>query len=165
MAEKIVGIPLIPELPPPVAFHYLVVFYGVALGPVSLPAPNPIDLRFQQVSGMSATFPGEKSVNFGSRKVQLPERPTFSNLVLERGYLLPKSPLRDQIENTFESMKFQPWTVHVLLLGPDSLPLTSWLFHNAFPVTWTIGNLNANNSEVLIETLEISYSHFKTTFI
>jgi phage tail-like protein len=34
-----------------------------------------------------------------------------------------------------------------------------WSFHNAWPVKWSIGGLNAQKNEIAMETLEFVYSY------
>ncbi|MBL9129087.1 MAG: phage tail protein, partial [Verrucomicrobiales bacterium] len=43
------------------------------------------------------------------------------------------------------------------LLDETHEPLATWQFANAWPVKWTLGNLNATDNSVLVETLELAY--------
>ena len=137
------------------AYNFLVSFLGVG----KLGFPNLLDIRFQRVSGieMSGTMNNEI---IGGKKVRLPEFPTHGTLTLERGYVLG-SPLRLEIEAGFEKLEFQPHNVMVILLDNAGLPMASWLFQKAVPVRWAMGELNASQSGVFIETIELSYTRFQ----
>ena len=142
---------------PPVAFHFLVVFYGIGGASV----PNSFDIRFQKVTGIELSITNMDSKRIGGRQVRLPNFPEYTNLTLERGYIIGNSPLRKELELTFESLEFCPRNVHVILLDTQSLPIASWLFFDAFPVKWALSDLDASQSNVLIETMELSYSRFQ----
>ncbi|EAY31809.1 phage tail protein [Microscilla marina] len=137
------------------AFNFLVSFLGVG----SITAPNPLDIRFQRVSGigLNGTMNSER---IGGRQVRLPEFPTHENLTLERGYVVG-SPLRLEIEAKFADLEFQPRNVLVVLFDTKGSPMVSWLFYNAVPTRWAMGELNASQSGVFIETIELSYTRFQ----
>lgn len=143
---------------PPISFHFLVIFYGILGGT----APNALDIRFQKVTGIELSITNMENRRMVGKQVRLPNFPEFTNLVLERGYVVGASPLRKELEFTFESLEFCPRNVHVFLLDAQSLPVASWLFFDAFPVRWALSDLDANQSGVLIETMELSYSRFQS---
>lgn len=62
-------------------------------------------------------------------------------------------------------MKFTPSNVLVMLLNEKSIPLSSWLFKRAYPVKWTVSDLDANANAVVIDTLELAYARFQTMSI
>lgn len=154
----------IPELTltenPPVGFHFMVVFF---MGGV---LPNPLDIRFQKVSGISAEIETTDIREGGENILQhkLPVHVTYNNLVLERGMVIG-SLLNAEFNIAMSSMKFTPGNVLVMLLNENSIPLCSWLFQRAYPVKWTTSDLDANVNSVVIDTMELAYTRFQKVSI
>jgi len=57
--------------------------------------------------------------------------------------------------------KFAPSNVLVTLFDESSIPVSAWLFIKAFPVKWATSDLDATSKNVLIDTLELSYSRMQ----
>ena len=124
--------------------------------------PNPIDIRFQRVSGLSATIE-TTTVNEGGQNLyahRLPRRVGYQNLVLERGFVIG-SPLNIEFNVAMTLFKFAPSNVLVTLLSADAVPLAAWLFLKAFPVRWATADLNGREDQVLIDTLELCYTRMQ----
>jgi phage tail-like protein len=121
-----------------------------------------IDTRFQKVSGLGASVQlrtyNEGGLNLYAHR--LPEPITYENLVLERGRVV-KSALGKVFADTFASFTFKPFTVIVTLYDDAKLPRTGWMFQNAYPVRWRLSDLDANQSAVAIETLELAYTNMQ----
>jgi phage tail-like protein len=135
---------------PPPAFHFRVEFL--------LDGASDEDTRFQEVSGLGAELQTEELVEGGENRFahQFPTGARHGNLVLKRG-LLTSSGVVGWIRDAIENMDFTPVDVVVTLLSENHDPLAGWSFTNAYPVKWTIGNLNATDNNVLVETLELAY--------
>ena len=121
--------------------------------------PNPIDIRFQRVSGLSATIE-TTTVNEGGQNLhahRLPRKIGYRNLVLERGFMTG-SPLNLEFNTAMTTFKFAPCNVMITLLGADAAPLAAWMFLKAFPVRWETADLSAGEDQVLIDTLELCYA-------
>lgn len=123
--------------------------------------PNPLDIRFQRVSGLSMTVDTEPLREGGQNLYtqQLPTGVSHGNLVLERGFVVG-SPLVAEFEATMSGFKFAPGNVLVSLLGEDKAPRAAWLFLRAFPVKWSTADLNAEPA-VLIDTMELAYGRMQ----
>lgn len=146
------SIPLPSELDNPLLGFRFGVFF---LGPIR--TAHPLDFRFQSVSGLGVRLElgGAKS-----GKNELPESVKYDNLSLKRG--LPVfSTLRTEVQKSFSEFKFSPRNVLVSILDENALPLSSWVFSEAFPVKWSLSELNAESSSVIIEELELKYKSFK----
>ena len=155
---------VIPELSltqnPPVSFHFMVSFL---MGGVT---PNPLDIRFQKVSGISAEIE-TTPITEGGENIYLqtlPNRVKHGNLILERGLVIG-SPLNIEFNTAMSSMRFSPSNVLVILLNENSVPLASWLFIRAYPVKWALSDLDANQNAVAITTMELAYARFQTVEI
>ena len=147
--------------PDPPLNHRFGVFFFAGGG-----VPNPIDTRFQKVSGLSASFQTD-SITEGGQNLyshRLPTRAAYNNLVLERG-LVVGSPLSMEFNTAFSLFRFAPSNVMVTLLGSQNEPLAAWMFIKAYPVGWALGTLDASSPAVAINTLELAYSRFQTILV
>ena len=124
--------------------------------------PNPVDIRFQKVSGLSAEVATEDVVEGGQNLYtqRLPQRINYTNLILERGMVVG-SPLNIEFNTTLSLFKFAPSNVMVTLFSEDSIPLGAWLFIKAFPVKWSTSELNAEDEGLVIDTMELAYSRMQ----
>lgn len=122
--------------------------------------PNPLDIRFQRVSGLAATVE-TTTVHEGGQNLyshRLPRRVGYSNLILERGFVIG-SPLNLEFNAAMALFQFAPSNVMVSVLDATAMPLAAWLFIRAYPVRWATADLSATEDRVLIDTLELSYQH------
>ena len=94
--------------------------------------PNPLDIRFQKVSGLSVEIDTEPLVEGGNNTgtLALPKGVKHGNLVLERGMVIG-SQLNLEFNATMSLFKFATSNVLVTLLGGDKLPRAAWLFIKA----------------------------------
>jgi phage tail-like protein len=121
--------------------------------------PNPIDIRFQRVSGLAATIE-TTTVKEGGQNLhahRFPRQVGYRNLVLERGFM-SGSPLNLEFNAAMTTFKFASCNVMITLLGSDAAPLAAWMFLKAFPVRWETADLSAGEDQVLIDTLELCYA-------
>jgi len=140
---------------PPLGFHFLVVFNFDPL--------LPEDFRFKEVSGLSVSSSPEKITEGGENRFKhsLPTRPEYSNLVLKRGMFVG-SGIIDWCQNAIENFEYDPVDIYVSLLNPKHVAIANWQIVNAYPVKWSISNLNAEENSLVIETIELTYRYFKT---
>jgi phage tail-like protein len=125
--------------------------------------PNPLDIRFQRVSGLSTRVETEPMNNGGKNLItkRLPKRLAYDNLVLERGFVVG-SPLNLQLNDVMNEFKFFRSDVLVTLFNEDAVPISAWMFKEAFPVRWATADLNAQEDRILIDTLELSFTRMLT---
>lgn len=146
-----------------VGFHFAVHFSAGDRGSA--------DIRFQSVTGLDSSMDIETIKEGGENRFEhvIPTRRKFGPLVLKRGLMGPtSSPVANWLKRTFEGEPFDLVTgkedfqvidtVIIDLLGEDHQPLMSWTVTNVWPRSWKIAELNAERSEVLIETLELNYN-------
>jgi phage tail-like protein len=140
----------------PLGFRFSVVFFVLGV------LPNPLDIRFQKVRGLSAQI-DTKAMPEGGQNLYTQKLPTgisYGNLTLERGMVLG-SPLALEINVALSLFRFAPSNVLVTLLNDSSIPVTSWFFFKAYPVKWTTADLDATGKGVLIETIELAYARMQ----
>lgn len=124
--------------------------------------PNPMDIRFQKVSGLSAEVKTQGLVEGGQNLYthRLPTRVDYNNLILERGMVIG-SLLNLEFNEVLSLFKFRPSNVMVTLFGDDMKPLAAWLFLKAFPVKWSTTKLDAEDEGLVIDTMELAYSRMQ----
>jgi phage tail-like protein len=124
--------------------------------------PNPLDVRFQRVSGLSARVDTQTLAEGGQNLYthKLPTRIGYDNLTLERGFVVG-SLLNVEFNATMSLFKFAPSNVMVTLLDETGIPLAAWMFIKAYPVRWATADLNASDERVLIDTLELAYTRMQ----
>lgn len=140
---------------PPAGFHFSVV--------VEMFPQTPQDIRFQSVTGLSATIQPETVAEGGENgfKHQFPTAPQFDKLVLKRG-LFNGSLIAKWCKDAIEDFKFEPHNVLVTLLNNLHVPVAAWHVFNAYPVKVSISEFNAEQNTLVIETLELAYQYYKT---
>jgi phage tail-like protein len=96
---------------------------------------------------------------------QLPLPARAEPLVLKRGLKI-SSPLIEWCRKAIEEFSFSPKNLHIFLLDVEGStqgtpkPLMAWHLINAYPTKWEIAGLNAENSGLAIETIQINYNYF-----
>lgn len=137
---------------PPVGFHFRVEF-------LSLGSDN--DTRFQTVAGLSVDYDTETFKEGGENRFEhkLPVRTKYPDLSLKRGMLTDSAVITWCLE-AFQNRNFLPVQVNVSLLNEQHQPLRTWQVYNAWPKKWSVSDLNAQENGIVVETLDLSYSHF-----
>jgi phage tail-like protein len=137
-----------------VNFHFRVNF--------TLSTAKSVDVKFQSVTGLDSTIDTETIREGGENRFEhvIPTRRKYGPLILKRGLLGPDSSgVTTWLKQTFDDEIYQTLsTVHIYLLGEKHIPILQWTINNVWPRSWKIGELNAERSEVLLETLELSYN-------
>ncbi len=124
-----------------------------------------VDVSFQSVTGLEVQVDTESLREGGENRFEhtLPARRKYGTLVLKRGLLTPnQSPLIQWCQDAFQKLHIRPLqTVIVELLDENHKPLLKWTLDWVWPKSWKIAEFNAERSEVLIETFDLNYNHFK----
>lgn len=138
---------------PPVSFHFKVEFNGIR--------SQEIDTQFQSVSGLSVDIETEEFAEGGENrfKHKFPVKTKFPNLVLKRG-MVTDSKLIDWCRDAIESFKFKPIDLTVQLLNEKHEPLVTWNVVHAYPIKWAVADFNAEENNLSVETIELSYNYF-----
>lgn len=143
-----------PLYTPPVGFHFLVEF--------DLAGAGDADIRFREVSGLTMELEEETFNEGGENRFshKLPVRGRYSDLVLKRG-LLTSTGVRAWIEDAVQNLVITPTTLWVTLLNDAHEPLQTYTVTGAWPKKWSISDLSAENSDIVVETLELAYQTFR----
>ncbi len=88
------------------------------------------------------------------------ENISFPSLVLRRAVPgINNSPLTQWVFSWINLNSVTPLKkVSIELLGEDHKPIMSWSISNVMPKSWKLGELNAEKSEILFETIELTYT-------
>jgi phage tail-like protein len=139
-----------------VGFHFAVSFRGLGT--------DDIDAAFQSVSGLEVKLETEEIKEGGENRFThvVPTRRRYTDLTLKRGLLSPAagSEITSWCMKAFEEMKVMPVNLQVCLLDQNHNILMTWDVRHVRPKSWKIAEFNAEKSEVLIETIELSYNSF-----
>lgn len=139
---------------PPVSFHFKVEVLGLLY-------PVDHDVCFTEVSGLSVDMTTEEFPEGGENRFvqKYPSRASYPELVLKRGLLL-NSEIYNWVRECIEDYRITPRNIDIMLLNEQHQPLLTWHLVNAYPTRWSVSDLNAANSAVAIETLQLYYQYF-----
>jgi phage tail-like protein len=127
-----------------------------------LPGVKTGDAMFQEVSGFNVELQTEEHREGGENRFSqvLPTRAKYPDLVLKRG-LLVDSKLVQWCRTSIENMDIKPITIVVTLMNEKQEPLLAYNFVNAWPKKWSVAEFDAQQSKILVETMELSYQYFR----
>ena len=148
---------------PAVGFHFRVSIDGTS---------DDGDSRFQAVSGLSVEVETETKKEGGENRFEhvLPVRTKYPLLVLKKG-LIQSASFRQWCMDNINGITtmasddpskplLTPKDVTVSLLNPDGDELMSWNIVRAWPKKWSVSDLNAEQSAIVVETIELQYQYF-----
>ncbi|KRD10398.1 phage tail protein [Flavobacterium sp. Root901] len=136
----------------PVSFYFTLSFSGV-------------DAAFKEVSGISKELSTEEIVSGGENrfKYRLPTVSNSPNLVLKRAIVPVGSALVNWCANCIDqglANPIQPHNVILRLLNANGVVCMQWTFNNAYPVKYAVSDLNSQESNIAIESIELAYTYF-----
>lgn len=139
---------------PQPGFHFLVLF--------EILPQFPQDVQFQEVSGLSVDIEMDTRVEGGEHRFvhQLPLRTKFTDVTLKRGKFLGSGVLH-WCRQAIEEFTFKPSNVLISLMDANHVPLYNWYLINAIPKKLDVSSFNAERSELVVETLTLTYQYFK----
>jgi phage tail-like protein len=148
---------------PPGGFHFRVSFSGVS------GMDSDEQQRFQDVSGLSFEIETEAFTEGGENRFEykFPKRVKYPNLVLKRGMITNKvliNWIKDAMNGFFWASPipfFQPADIMITLMDDAGEPTAVWNVLQAYPVKWSMSDLNANGNNVVVETIELAYQYFE----
>lgn len=120
---------------------------------------------FMEVSGLDIQVKLERGQKFTERWAFLPRALRHGNITLKRP--LPadkKEPFTVWLNKCLKEDKkgkIIPYDMIIKLLDENGEPLVSWMCTHAFPISWTLGSLNSEKSELATETVIIAYNRLE----
>ena len=148
---------------PPPNFYFTVTVLGSA---TALALASGVDASFQDISGLQSEIQTEDVAEGGQNRYvhRLPKQSKFANLVLKRGAVSTLSFFSEWFGGTIGStlsVPVLPQNLLVSLLNQSGIPVIAWAVVNAYPLKWSMSNMNSQDGKVLIESLELSYNYFE----
>lgn len=125
---------------------------------------GPVRGRFQKVSGLECTLESEEVREGGSNNeyYRLPTRVKSGTLTMSGG-VIPDNGLKEWLKKALQSGMFSPIAVTISALDKEDKPVCSWCVVHAYPLKWSISEFDAKENKLLVETLELAYSHVWTS--
>jgi phage tail-like protein len=119
------------------------------------------DARFQTVSGLSVEYDYESFKEGGENRFEhkLPVRTKYADMVLKRGMLTDSGVIKWLLA-AFRDREFSPADISAILMNEKGEPLRTWNVAHAIPKKWLVSDFNANESSIVIETMELTYRYF-----
>lgn len=135
---------------PPLGFHFKVEIANIKG-----------EFQFQSVTGLTVDLDTEEIAEGGENrfKHKLPVRTKYPNLVLKRGLVI-NSEFIKWCSNAMVNFEIKPADVTINLLNEEHEPLITWNVVHAWPVKWSLTDFNAEESKVVIESIELTYHYF-----
>ena len=130
----------------------------------------PTDIRFQKVSGLKTTIATERVQEGGDNLFvyHLPKTIESANLTLEKGRMIAdsnNSSFNIKVNEMFSSFMFSPVNVLISSLNERGQPLAAWSLEAAYPISWSVSDLDASSNSIIIDTLELAYGTLKNVRI
>ena len=125
---------------PPLNMHFAVEFHSKDLK---------ADISFQSVQGLQVRVDeteNKKLIN-------------YQNIILKRAYQ-PHSKLVKWCMDVIHNRKKLPVSLTIKLLNANHEMLSGWQVESAMPVAWGVEDLHAQETKILIETIELAYLRF-----
>jgi len=134
---------------PIVGYRFMVVIFSAGV-------PNPIDIRFKDVSGLKMSRTISRQGQMTTLSSELPQQ----SLTLKRGVMRNVSPLviSQLVESAMWGTRMLRKDLLVSVLDNEDTPINSWMINNAYLSSWSWDGVNGDSKEVLIESMEFSYS-------
>lgn len=149
---------------PPLGFYFEVSM------PLRIPVLNQYlesKFSFQSASGLTKEIVTEAFREGGQAyDYALPVKTQYPDLVLKRGLWIPSGPTpgfdlwQAWFNLTMQEYRIHPANLQISLLRPDGNPSMTWYIKRAWPKKWTIADFNAEENQVVIETIEMRYDSF-----
>jgi len=142
---------------PPLGFYFSLSFEAI---------DTDVDSAFQEVSGLTVERETDTIGEGGQNlyKYKVPKAAKYSNLILKRGMVAESSDLALWFRQTMGadlSAPIVPQQVFLSLLNDQGGLLAFWSFEQAWPVKWSVSDFKAQDSAIVIETLELAYTRFQ----
>src|SRR4029079_17462069 len=84
----------------------------------------------------------------------------YTDLVLKRGKFLGSGILH-WARQAVEQFQWKPTNLMISLLDSNTVPLYNWYVVGAIPKQLEVSGIDAQNNQIVVESLTLSYQYFK----
>jgi phage tail-like protein len=127
-------------------YHFIVQWGGNQIGFTEVTG---LDINIEVIEYRSGSSPVQSVT-------KMPGLIKYSNITLKRGIVKGDTDFFKWI-NTIQQSTVERRDVVISLLNENHEPVMTWKARNAFPVKYSGPDLNAESSDVAIETLELAH--------
>lgn len=133
--------------------------YRFAVVILTAGVPNPIDIAFQDVSGLKMS----RNIVRREQMTTLDGQASPQTLTLKRGVFTGISPLTigNAVESIFWNTRLLRKDLLISVLDENDNPANAWIVTNAYLESWDWDALNAESSKVLVESMSFKYTGIK----
>jgi len=133
--------------------------YRFAVVILTAGVPNPIDIAFQDVSGLKMS----RNIIRREQMTTLDGQASPQTLTLKRGVFTGVSPLTigNAVESIFWNTRLLRKDLLISVLDEDDSPANAWIVTNAYLESWDWESLNAESNKVLVESMSFKYTGIK----
>lgn len=135
----------------PVSFSFLVEFQSKT---------ERFQTAFAEVSGLEMNFKTSFRPNDTRAWIKLPHSLTYGDITLRRAVEVnSRDKFSQWISTNFKvdtDDYVKVYDVIIKLVGEDGKPVAGWSCASAFPIKWTLSALNAEKSELAMETVVLT---------
>ena len=142
---------------PPVEFYFQVQFHW---------GTEHISVSFMEVSGLDQQLVFQEITQSGDdgMRIKLPKEVKHGNIVLKRPLEPTPEKINEWINQCFSYMLdgwIEPCMLAISLINADNDVIAYWTCTRAFPIKWSLGDLNAQKSGLAFETLTLTYNRLE----
>ncbi|NIF20554.1 phage tail protein [Pantoea sp. Acro-835] len=121
--------------------------------------PDPLSFKFASITGLGYQLQ-TRSIHEGGHNASnrvLPQRSTTSNLVFDRGVMIP-TPMSVGVQLILSEFltSVTYFDITIMLLGESGKPQSIWMASDALPVRMQYGALDADSGQPLINSFEFT---------
>ncbi len=125
----------------------------------------PSEESFEEVTGLSFTIESDSQFINGEH-CAIPTKITYSPLILKRAFMSPTSELltwcMEAMQNKFTKISLK--TIIITLMDVNTgMAASQWKVYHAYPLKYQVDGFNSNQSQLLMETIEIRYQKFEVS--
>lgn len=142
---------------PPVSFYFRVDFQR---------GKEHFKASFMEVSGLSMELNVKEYPDGIITRTKIPVALTHGNITFKRPVSPLSEPFTKWMNNCFGFMesrlrRIETYDMVIKLLDKDGKPLAGWLARHAYPVKWSLDNLDAEKSEISHESVTMTCACLK----
>lgn len=145
------------EWTPPVEFYFRVDFQWQS---------EHFTSSFMEVQGLNMQLETDPATDESGAYIRLPKNLTHGNITLKRPLEALSEPFTKWMSECFgyrenKNRQLKAYDLVIKLLNKDGKPVAGWLGRHAYPVKWNMSGMNAMESKLVTESIEMACNSLK----